>query len=113
VLEHAALLPNVMLAHSLATVYVHTLSVQINEEAPWFCDMHPDPAFRSCTVPEEEEGEDHGNDPHANGTAPSLHQGVPIIIGQVRGRVRGRALCTHCICLPRACQNNCAGCGAR
>jgi len=33
---------------------------QIDDDAPWFCDMHPSPSLRSCMEPEEEEEEGGG-----------------------------------------------------
>lgn len=54
---------------------------QINESAPWFCEMHPDPAFRSCSVPEEDES---ASGAQGSGCARQQSNASVFVMGQVR-----------------------------
>ena len=59
----------------------HALT-QINEEQPWFCEMHPDPALRSCAI----EDESQSNGQHADRAVPTTGLEAPpeVILGVVR-----------------------------
>lgn len=58
------------------------LCAQINENTPWFCEMHPDPAFRSCSIPEVQDSKE-GLGGRPGGDVPLQPGGPLIIVGQV------------------------------
>uniref|UniRef100_A0A6S8PQY3 F-box domain-containing protein n=1 Tax=Dunaliella tertiolecta TaxID=3047 RepID=A0A6S8PQY3_DUNTE len=70
---------------------------QVNDDEPWFCDMHPDATLRSCAVPEEkQEGNAEGGPQQGGG---SIHDqgGLIIVLGLEKGFVPpGHPRCQPC-----------------